>query len=135
MSSKISFHLVNEGLIFDDGNIKVTAVHTDHMIAASNIAYGYILEADGQKLYITGDLNGTLCDFPNELLSNPFDMVITECAHFSGEALIEKIKTVNTKKLGVVHVFTLDKYDVLKEYAKKAPFEMYFPNDGDVIKI
>lgn len=135
ISEKISFHLVQEGPFFDDGNLKVTAVHTEHMVSSSNIAYGFVLEADGQKIYITGDLNGSLCDFPSELLSEPFDMVITECAHFPAENLIEKLKLVNAKKVAVIHVFTLDKYDVLKEYAKEAPFEMLFPDDGDVVSI
>ena len=132
-SDKISYKPVKEGVIFDDGNLKVTAVPTSHMEATTNVAYGYLLEADGKRVYITGDMHPSLKDFPSRVLSEPVDVLISECAHFSAEALIEKLATVNAQKVMVVHVFPLDKYDVLEQYAKESPFELLLPRDGDNI--
>lgn len=132
-SDKISYKPVKEGVIFDDGNLKVTAVPTSHMEATTNIAYGFLLEADGKRVYITGDMHSSLKDFPSQLLTQPVDVLISECAHFPTEALIEKLASVPAKKVMVVHVFPADKYDVLAQYAKDAPFELLLPRDGDCI--
>ena len=130
-SEKISYNIVKEGTIFDNGNLRITAVSTDHMDATTDIAYGYLIEAEGKRIYITGDMHRTLKDFPNELLAQPTDLVISECAHFPAEDLIKKLDGVNAGKVMIVHVFPIDKYDVLREYGKRSAVELIFPNDGD----
>lgn len=135
VTDRVRYHLIEEGTFFDDGNLKITAVHTAHMESCSNIAYGFLLEAEGQKVYVTGDLNASLKDFPTELLMKPTDLVVTECAHFPAEKLIEKLEDVNAKTIAVVHVFAVNKYDILAEYAKKSGKNLCFPNDGDMIEL
>lgn len=132
----IDFRTVNEGAFFEDENIRVTAVHTDHMKASSNISYGFLIEVSGKRVYITGDLHPSLEDFPLQLLSGPVDLLITECAHFSAEELIDKLKKVSAERIMPVHVFPLHRYDTLKAYAQTLPCgKMVFPNDGDSFDI
>lgn len=126
----ITYHVYKEGVVYDDGNIRVTSVHSDHMDATTNIAYGFLVEADGKRVYITGDLHGTLKDFPVELLSVPTDVLITECAHFSAVKLMNKLEEVNVKKCMVVHVFPVEKYEKIHEIAEGKRYEMIFPSDG-----
>lgn len=130
-TDRVGYHLIEEGVCFDDGALKVTAVHTEHMAASTNIAFGFLLEAEGRKLYVSGDLNGSLRDFPPAELKETVNSLIVECAHFPAERLMEKLQEVNAEKVMVVHVFPLDKYDILKEGLKDAPFEAIYPNDGD----
>lgn len=134
-TDRVVYHVIEKKTFFDDGNLKVTAVPTDHMSATTNIAYGFIVKADGKRLYVTGDMHGSLKDFPAELLSEPFDALVSECAHFPVEKLLENLDGVNVKKAIVVHVFPTDKYDVLKQYREEAPFEVLLPDDGDVIEL
>ena len=135
VSDRIRYHVIEEGAFFDDGNLKVTAVHTAHMESCSNVAYGFMLEADGKKVYVTGDMHGSLKDFPTEYLCEPTDLFISECAHFPAERLIEKLADVNAKKIAVVHVYAVNKYEILAEYAQKSGKPLCFPNDGDVIEL
>lgn len=132
-SDAISFHLVREGCFFDDGNLKITAVHTDHLEATTNVAYGFLLEGEGQRFYITGDMNSSLKDFPSALLRRHVDLIVAECAHFSVEALMEKLAAVNTDRAVVLHVFPGEKYEKLRQYQGTLPFELLLPDDGDVI--
>lgn len=135
VTDRVGCHVIENKDFFDDGTLKVTAVPTEHMSATTNISYGFILEADRKRVYVTGDMNGSLKDFPVKLLSDPFDAIVSECAHFSAERLIEKLNEVNVKKAIIVHVFPMDKYDELKCYSTKASFQILLPDDGDVIEL
>lgn len=132
LTDRIRYELVTEGTFFDDSNIKVTAFHTEHMRASTNIAFGYLIEADGKRICITGDLHASLEDFPTTLLAEHTDVLVTECAHFPAEALIEKLKNVNADRIMVVHVFPTDRYDTLKALEGEITGRtVLYPNDGD----
>ena len=135
IAENIRYHVYEEGVVFDDGNIKVTSVHSDHMSATTDIAYGFLIEADGKRVYLTGDLHGTLKDFPIEVLSVPTDVLITECAHFSAEKLADKVEQANVEKFMVIHVFPLDKFEKLKDCMKNSEIELIFPDDGSEYQI
>ena len=122
-----------------DEEVTVTAFPTGHMDhyppEAERQAYGYLFEAEGKRLYITGDLNGARIDIPDFMYEEGADTMIVECAHFPAERLIERMKTCRVKRVMPVHVWTLDKYDVMREAEKELPFKMEYPNDGDCFEI
>jgi ribonuclease BN (tRNA processing enzyme) len=133
LTDRVSYQMIQEGLFLDDGNIKVTAVHSDHMKASTNVCYGFLIEGEGSRVYITGDLHPSLEDFPVQLLSEPVDALITECAHFSAEELVQKLLGVNARRILVVHVNPQSRYDDLRAVCSRHPqLSVYYPNDGDV---
>jgi hypothetical protein len=134
-SDEISYTVFEEGVIFDDANVKVNAIHTEHMDATTNIAYGFLIEAEGKHIYITGDMHRTLKDFPKELLTVPTDVVITECAHFPAEDLMGKLKGICANQVMVIHVYPTKQYDVLETCKSKTSFELIFPKDGNKYEI
>lgn len=131
VSKNINFKREKQGVIFNDGFIKVTAFLNEHMKEASKPSFGYIIEGEGKRICITGDMHKTLCDFPAELLKQKTDFLITECAHFYSEELSEKLADINAETVAVVHVFPDEKYEKLKALKGKFDFELVFPNDGD----
>ncbi len=132
---RINFILFEEGDFFDDGNIKVTAVHTDHLKNTTNKAFGFLIEGEGKKVYITGDMHASLGDFPKDILSQPIDAVITECSHFPPERLAEKFKDTKAKKIYAVHVFPLSNYQKLDTLRESFPGELVFPSDNDIYDV
>ena len=126
-ADRIKMNVINEGPTYDDGNIKVTSFRTMHI----ENAFGYLIECEGKRIYITGDMHASLDDFIDAEALGHVNAFISECAHFPAESLIQKLKTVNTDKIYVVHVFTLDKYDILREHSGELNAELIFPNDGD----
>nr|MBQ4320389.1 hypothetical protein [Clostridia bacterium] len=93
--------------------------------------YSFMLECDGKRVYITGDLHSSMKDIPDILKTEHTDLFVTECAHFGACELYEKIREINTSKAAVVHVMPPQKYEALKENIFMLPFETVFPEDGD----
>ena len=128
---RIPFVRYEAGVIFDDGNLKVTAHPTEHLQRIGKPAYGFLVEADGKKVYITGDMHRALSDFPAFLYSEETDLLISECAHFDPASLGEKLKNCKAKTVAVIHVFPLRRFAELKEIEPTVPARMIYPNDGD----
>lgn len=126
------FRLIGEGDFYDDGVLRVKSVQTDHMAGP---CYGFLLEADGAKVYITGDLHPSLRDFPVFLYKESTDLLVTECAHFSPESLYDTLRNARTKAVAVVHVMPDAKYVGLQAGAADMPMEVLFPADGDCYTI
>ena len=75
------YRRMTEGVIYDDGTLKVTAYKTMHC----GESYSLLLEAEGKRILYTGDLSsklGPTADFPTATLDLPLDLVICEGAHF-----------------------------------------------------
>ena len=51
--AEINLHIVKEGVVYNDGEVKVTAFEVDH--APVQPAFGYRFEANGRTIVISGD--------------------------------------------------------------------------------
>ena len=73
-------HRVEEGVIYDDGTLRVTAYGTKH----NRASFAYLLEAEGKRVLFSGDpsTKGPAVDFPLSVLDAPLDLAVCECAHF-----------------------------------------------------
>ncbi len=129
-TDRIRTHIVSEGVLQDDG-VRITAFPTGHMRRHDRPAYGYLLEEDGKRVYISGDLAGGEADLPAFLTQEPVDLLVCECAHFPAQVLLERLEHVHAARIAVVHVYPLEKYDLLHA----ARPELLFPADGDVIRV
>lgn len=91
MTDKLSFHPVTEGLIYEDDDIRVTALETGHMPHA----FAYRVEAEGKKLLFTGDLkhsDGPTADYARFATEDGLDLVVAECAHFDAMNYLEPLR-------------------------------------------
>ena len=134
-SDSVSFKLIEDGYFYDDGVLKIKSIQTAHMENHQKPSYGFLLENDKSKVYITGDLHKSLKDFPGFLYSEFVDMIITECAHFTAEDLFEKLKRCKTDLAAVIHVSPNEKYEDLINYSKNTELKVVFPNDNDEYKL
>jgi len=134
-SDRIEFGLIDRADFYDDGILKVKCIPTAHMESENKPSYGFLLEDDHSRIFITGDLNRTLKDFPEFLYSEHTDMIVTEAAHPSAELLFEKLDQCKTDMTAVVHVMPVEKYDNLKKCAEISRIQVIFPNDNDEIRI
>ena len=82
-----SFRLypVSEGLLYEDGCLRVTAYRTRHTAAS----FAYLLEAEGKRVLFSGDLSHTPAeDFPRGALTGGLDLAVCEAAHFEATAYL-----------------------------------------------
>jgi ribonuclease BN (tRNA processing enzyme) len=128
-NDRVRLRLIESLDVYQDSELKVTAFPTNHM--KNRPAYGFLLEADGKKVYISGDLSGSLDDYPAFLNESEVDILVIECAHFPAERLLNKLCECKAKRIMPVHVWTLDKYDILKDAASEIPGALILPNDND----
>ncbi|MBR3762314.1 MAG: MBL fold metallo-hydrolase [Lachnospiraceae bacterium] len=90
--------LVEEGVLFDDGFMKVTAFGNTHLSYAEVdhcLSYSYLIECEGKRLIYSGDV-GKYEDL-DPLLKNGCDGFIIETGHFGIDAVQQY---VSDKKIG-----------------------------------
>ena len=123
-------------VIFDDGNLKVTAIPVDHFVNA----HAFLLEAEGKRVVFTGDLLENMPDYPAVITETDVDVVVTEGAHtkLNKPEVMERLRSSRTKTLVITHRYTQvnpdDVVDELAEYTKDR-FETVLAYDGMVLNV
>lgn len=129
-------HEVKDGLVFEDENIRVTAIHNGHLRETGENgwhSYSYLIESEGKRIVYSGDVR-----FPAELA--PFtedgcDLLIMETGHHKVEGVCEYAKSRGAKQL----LFTHHGREILSdpEAAEQKIADLQVNakicNDGDVI--
>ncbi len=132
VSDRMPLRLYGGDTVHKDESICVTAYPTAHMERQMRPSYGFLIEGDGKRVYITGDLHPSMKDIPDMLFATPTDLIITECAHFDAGALYARLASCKTAALSVVHVMPPQKYDSLRAQADMLPYPVIFPEDADI---
>ena len=75
-------HEIKDGVVFDDENIRVTAIHNTHLKETGENgwhAYSFLIEAEGKRIVFSGDVG-----YPEELdplMDEKCDLLIMETGH------------------------------------------------------
>lgn len=123
-------------LHYNDGTLELIPIPTKHMAAAGRPSYAFIVRAEGRQLLFSGDFSHDLSDFPDILYREPFDLLVTECAHFPAPLLLDKLRgdgtPVRAASVCVTHIFpTEEKIACLEAAAPSLPFRLTVVSDGD----
>lgn len=101
----ITFHKVNEGSVYDDGTIKVTAFGTRHIKSEGEpITFGYLFEAEGKRMLYSGDLTMDFSDFPMKALEKGVDLCVCECTHYPIALAVERLAKAKIGRFLFNHV-------------------------------
>ena len=125
---------ISEGVIYDDGQIKVTAFKTMHI----DVSYAFLIEADGKRVFFSGDLchKGPEHDFPLCILDAPLDLAVCESAHFEAYKYVDLFagKEDNLKRLCFNH-FSARRTKSVYEVKDTANFPVIIASDGLEIRL
>jgi hypothetical protein len=88
--------IVGEGVIFDDGKVKVTSFATKHCPNS----HAYLIEAESKRVLCSGDLFAPDVDLPNV---DDLDAAILEAAHFNATAYAPVLKGRGIKAVYINH--------------------------------
>jgi ribonuclease BN (tRNA processing enzyme) len=123
-------------VIFDDGNLKVTAIPVDHY----KNAHAFLLEAEGKRVVFTGDLLTDMPDYPKVITETETDLVVTEGAHtrLNKPAVMELLKSSRTQTLVISHRY--DQFNTDEMVAElvaytKDKFETVLAYDGMILNV
>ncbi len=129
--SEIEMKVYSEGTVFEDENIKVTAFRTAH--GAST--FGFLVEAEGKKVYFTGDMKGDISDMPEFVYDDETNLIICESAHNCLPKLAEKFNVMKTDRIVINHIapkHSIAEFEEAKPLINK-PFDLAF--DGMEINL
>lgn len=134
---RVRLQVIQPGCIFDDGVVRVTAIPVQHITRPDKCSYGFAIEAEGKHILYTGDLSHEpdTKDFPEIGFRQHFDLILTECAHFTVERLANCMSRVDADYFAVAHIFPLEKIPMLQELAPRHTFKLLIPNDGDELEL
>ena len=111
---RMDIRIVNEGVIFDDGALKVTAVRTKH----TRISYAYIIETEGKTLLFTSDLKAVDEDYPKCVFGRTLDAVICESAHVHPADYLPVFEKSDIRRVFLTHVQPR-KYEEARAFAAR----------------
>lgn len=131
---RMRFHTYAPGVIYQDENITVTAIPTNHM-EGRHPSYAFMVEGEGQRIIFTGDLHGsTPDDFPLPAISEPSDLVICELAHFHVCDVLPYLRKCQTRKLLFNHYNENWVNEIMQLRDEKTlPYPVDLLTDGDRI--
>ena len=88
--------IIGDGVIYDDGVLKVTAIPTKHCPNS----HAFLLEAEGKRILCSGDLRHPSIDFPDVY---DIDVALLEAAHFDVREYTNIVKEKNIKSVYINH--------------------------------
>ena len=93
-----------DGVIFEDDNVRISAVHNRHLKETGENgwhSYSYLIEGDGKRVVFSGDVHA-----PAELdslIGEGVDLLIMETGHHPVSSVCEYAKKMNVKTLRFNH--------------------------------
>ena len=96
----IEAHRTNDGVVYEDKNIKVSAFHNHHLQEEEGdgwLSYSYQIEAEGKRLVFSGDVRD-MHDL-EEIIGDGCDYLLVETGHHK---VCDVGSFVNTKNIGKV---------------------------------
>lgn len=130
---------VQAGLLFEDERVKVQAIPTDHVSDMETFAY--LIEAEGKRLLVSGDLSGDFHDYPGATQEKTFDVIICEFTHlYDGLdglvwAALDRINQSRTKRMIFHHVRPVCVRLLKEKYENALTIPYEFARDGLVVEI
>ena len=128
----------DENFVYDDGSLRVTVVPTKHLLHVNHPSYAFVIEGDGKRVLITGDMSQWLQhnDFPAITFEKHFDIVITELAHFDIEHMSDFLPKVLCDRMMFWHVHKVEvKFPKIYALKGKLPYDVLTVEDGEVYEV
>jgi len=119
-----------EGVIFDDGVIRVSALRNNH----SNISYSFKVEAEGKTLFFSGDLGYGFGEYLGLLGDDIYDLVVCEGAHHDPGTVNDILAKTPAKRLVINHI-NPEREPYLRKLESNTSFPCCLAEDGLQIEL
>ena len=101
--SRLHFHPVRDGLLFDDGTVRVSALHNLHIPTPVEQwrSFSFLIESQGKKIVYSGDVRSYY--ELDGLIGDGCDCLILETGHFGIDDAFAYAKDRNIGKIFFTH--------------------------------
>lgn len=124
---------VKEGVFFEDENVRITAFATRH--CQPRPSFAFLVEAEGKRVFFTGDLKGDLSDMPEFARTEHTDALICEAAHNRLNKVADQLYALPTDMLIINHISFINPESISTPFAEAAPMKCIISSDNDVIEV
>ena len=109
LESHLFAHQIRDGMLFDDGTVRVTALHNQHIVPQEEQwrSFSFRIEAEGKRLVYSGDVK-SYCEL-DPLIGDGCNGLIIETGHFG---IDDVYAYTRNKKIGKVY-FTHNGREIL----------------------
>jgi len=134
LTGTVKFAVASEGVIFENEDIKVTAIPTKHLENGKYPAFAYMLEAEGKRILFTGDMWIGFPEYEKVVGDREYDLIVCEMAHSDLANVWETIAKSKTKKLIFNH-YNMPRMEGREEIFPKMPFDVQLAQDGNTVLV
>jgi len=96
------FSIYTEGVIYEKGGVKVTAISNGHMKKENKPSYSFVLEAEGKRVVFSGDI--TRADLPRLADIDDVDLFVLELTHIDLLSVCECLGRQKVKCIAFNHI-------------------------------
>lgn len=132
LQQTVAFRITEEGVIYEQNGLKVTAIPTRHLQHGAFPAFAYMLEHEGRRILFTGDMDMDFPEYEEVLGDREYDLVVCEMAHARLENVWEKLAKTKTKKMIINHTWPPCLVNHEEIFAKM-PFDIQLAQDNTVL--
>lgn len=103
-SFTINEHAISDGLIYEDENVKVSALHNRHLGDADELgwhSFSYLIEAEGKRIVCTGDVKEY--SELDAFTSHGCDLLVAETGHHKVSDVLEYARANGIGALRFTH--------------------------------
>ena len=133
---QLSMTVAREDEVYRDGAVSFRGMRTAHMKDQSP-SFAYVMEAEGKRVLLTGDVSRDLHDLRKIFAENEFDAVVCEFTHFQPEAAMEVLCLAKTGMMIFNHIcgYEGERPAWIEAHRKDFPFPVVAATDGAVFEI
>ncbi len=125
------FVQAGDGPCFDDGNLHVTAIPTQHCPRS----HAYLTEAEGKAVLFTGDLRRPDIDFPAVAGQREIALAVCECAHFTADRYETPLRVSRVRRVCFNHYFRANCTGMLALADTLPEIPMRIVSDGTEVEV
>ena len=144
------YRTTDDGLVYEDDNIKVSAIRTAHLRTKGrtegdpcSFAYDLYFKKENMRVLHTGDLTAQFTDYPAIAMEEHFDLCLCEATHYKPEVAHDYFMKSKFDRLLFIHIadrwhnVVEDRWHVkrgerdLLESCKDFPYPVAIAHDGD----
>lgn len=146
----LEYRAVDDGVIYEDENLHVTAIRTQHLRTRGRTegdpcSFAYVLhfKKENRTILHTGDLRSDFADFPKISAERHFDACLCEATHYKPEDSQEMLLHAQFDRLIFIHIADRwhkaieggwrvhDGERELLQYCEGFPYPVCVAHDGD----
>lgn len=131
----VNSHIVEGGVVCDDGTIRVTAYHNQHM-RGHDCSFSYLIECEGKRIVYSGDVKSY--DEMDAAIGDHCDAIICETGHHTVDDTYSYLSTKNIDRVFYNHHgrAIISEPDLHKELVKKLYGDKaVICDDGEVVEL